>query len=356
MGIDGLNPFLKKECSQAWSNVPLRHLTGQRLGIDANNILYTHWAVAQKRVIFGAPLPHLLNETSLIPETRKLWLEAITRLNETLVTSKVLPVWVFDGPHPKEKMKTQQDRQRQKQETLDKIAALKSELNGAHPLMVTSAKIQDLRNLMARVVRVPDTEIQECRQQLQEWGIPCLTAPGEAEKMCSMLCRDRRFSLILSADTDCLAYLCPKVATELVSTPEGPGLAVISLHQILNGLQLNEKQFVDLCILLGTDYGSRIPNIGPGRAYKYIKNGYTVDQLSPETLGTVYGPKQKSTTMALEIADVNIDFCRSEFQYQSSDITTDQINPTLTGKGPPAIQIGLNQLTNPVETVILKIR
>lgn len=354
MGIDGLSPFLKKECPHAWSNVPIRRWAKQRLAIDANNILYTHWAVAQKRVIFKSPLPDLLNDVSLIPETHQLWMETITRLNETLIGSQVLPVWIFDGPHPVEKLKTQQERSKNRQDTMEKINSLKAELIGAHPLMITSQKIQDLRNLMARVVRLPDAEIQCCRQTLETWGLPCLTAPGEAEKLCSMLCRERKVSVILSADTDSLAYLCPYIGTEFVSTPEGPGLVVINLSVILDHLQLTEQQFVDLCILFGTDYGSRIPNIGPGRAYKYIKNGYTLDQLSSETLGAIMKSKAKSTTIDLEIADLNLDFCRREFEYQKSEDYN--LNPILTGQGPPMIQMGLRGLQNPVETVILKIR
>lgn len=38
-------------------------------------------------------------------------------------------------------------------------------------------------------------------------------------------------------------------------------------------------QFVDICILCGCDYTSRIKNIGPMKAYDYVKKYGNIDKL-----------------------------------------------------------------------------
>ena len=40
---------------------------------------------------------------------------------------------------------------------------------------------------------------------------------------------------------------------------------------------MNQKQFIDLCILLGSDYCPTIPRIGPKRAYEVIQKYKSID-------------------------------------------------------------------------------
>ena len=51
------------------------------------------------------------------------------------------------------------------------------------------------------------------------------------------------------------------------------GLCTCVNHEkLLSLLSLNKSQFLDLCILCGTDYNKNLPKIGSFTAYKYIKN------------------------------------------------------------------------------------
>jgi flap endonuclease-1 len=40
----------------------------------------------------------------------------------------------------------------------------------------------------------------------------------------------------------------------------------------MEGLGLSEEEFIDMCILCGCDYASKIEGIGPVKAYKFIKD------------------------------------------------------------------------------------
>jgi 5'-3' exonuclease len=46
---------------------------------------------------------------------------------------------------------------------------------------------------------------------------------------------------------------------------------ILTHFQILEGLEMTQDQFVDLCILLGCDYCDKIKGIGPKNALKLIQ-------------------------------------------------------------------------------------
>lgn len=50
----------------------------------------------------------------------------------------------------------------------------------------------------------------------------------------------------------------------------GIELMHIDLSKVLEGLELSQEEFIDLCILCGCDYTSTITGIGQVKAYKYI--------------------------------------------------------------------------------------
>ena len=39
------------------------------------------------------------------------------------------------------------------------------------------------------------------------------------------------------------------------------------------------EQFIDFCILCGCDYTSKIPNVGPIKAYSYIKAHKNIENI-----------------------------------------------------------------------------
>lgn len=51
------------------------------------------------------------------------------------------------------------------------------------------------------------------------------------------------------------------------------------LDKVLEGLGLNQKQFIDLCILLGCDYTDSIRGIGPKRAIDLINEHKSLETI-----------------------------------------------------------------------------
>lgn len=48
-------------------------------------------------------------------------------------------------------------------------------------------------------------------------------------------------------------------------------LQTINLKEVLNGFEMDYKQFVDLCILCGCDYMDKIGGLGHVGAFKMLK-------------------------------------------------------------------------------------
>jgi flap endonuclease-1 len=75
---------------------------------------------------------------------------------------------------------------------------------------------------------------------------------------------------------DILTFGAPKIVRNLTShkieTTE------IILKDVLENLDLNQEQFIDFCILLGTDYLSGISELKPIQIYKYFKMNKNIEE------------------------------------------------------------------------------
>lgn len=101
-------------------------------------------------------------------------------------------------------------------------------------------------------------------------GYPILTPspsnPHEAESICSLLYHHHSLTSIthvVSEDTDVLVYSAPLLRR--ISTIEGERkrkgyeMSVTDPGVVREGLGLGEREFVDWCLLCGTDFTDRIP-------------------------------------------------------------------------------------------------
>lgn len=110
---------------------------------------------------------------------------------------------------------------------------------------------------------------------LTDIGFTCLTATYDAEKLCTMLCIEKKVDAVYSNDTDNIAMRCPflltKHATETKNGKKLRYFEYIQYKYIRKNLKLNRREFLDLCIMCGTDFNNNIPGIGPAKALAYIQ-------------------------------------------------------------------------------------
>ena len=85
-------------------------------------------------------------------------------------------------------------------------------------------------------------------------GVTYYEAEGEADQLCAKLVIKRKAYACLSEDMDLFVYGCPRVLRYLNLT--NSRVVLYSLKYILENLDMNLRQFKEICIISGTDYNS----------------------------------------------------------------------------------------------------
>ncbi|TLD33497.1 hypothetical protein PspLS_01053 [Pyricularia sp. CBS 133598] len=178
-----------------------------------------------------------------------------------MVDNGIKPLYVFDGAPPKLKSGELARRYQRKQEALEGLEEAKE-----------TGTAEDIEKFSRRTVRVTREHNEECRQLLKLMGIPYIIAPTEAEAQCAVLARAGKVFAAASEDMDTLCFDSPILLRHLTfSEARKEPIQEIHVDKVLEGLDMDRKQFVDLCILLGCDYLDPIPKVGPSTALKLIR-------------------------------------------------------------------------------------
>ena len=102
-------------------------------------------------------------------------------------------------------------------------------------------------------------------------------AKAEAEAQCVQLLSENKVFAVASDDMDCLTFGC-KILIKGIKTKADP-VVEINLDDVLKELGFTFDQFIDFCILCGCDYCGTIENVGPVKAYQFIKEHKTIENV-----------------------------------------------------------------------------
>jgi 5'-3' exonuclease len=225
------------------------------------------------------------------------WISGFLNLIKCFRSNIVHPVFIFDGKPPIQKQEEQQARKDDRQKLQNNIDQLEKDITTYHATgdisenlmkLSTPGKEFDIVEVEVRllkkhdqVVHVTPIDFVTLKQLFDIMEIPYYTSPSEAEKMCSKLCIDGKVAAALSDDTDVIAYKCPKTICKL-NTSSG-GCFVVNHETLLVKLKINKHQFLDHCIMCGTDYNKNIPGVGSLTAYKHIVAHESIEGVSDNT-------------------------------------------------------------------------
>tara|TARA_B100000424_G_scaffold269275_1_gene265847 strand:- start:289 stop:1272 length:984 start_codon:yes stop_codon:yes gene_type:complete len=185
-------------------------------------------------------------------------------INKTMMLLKynIMPVYVFDGKAPKLKGFTLKNRKNLKNKNIKKL----------------EDEDYDNEDDRIKIFKKCYTITKEHKIQIQEvlnlFGIPNFESTTEADTLCSLLVKKKLAYGCSTEDMDLLTFGCPILIRSLSQKKKA---IEINLNQILKDFNMNQKQFIDLCILLGSDYCPTIPRIGPKRAYEVIQKYKSID-------------------------------------------------------------------------------
>lgn len=117
----------------------------------------------------------------------------------------------------------------------------------------------EIIKLIKKSISIEYDDIKNLKTFLDLLKIPYITAKGEADDLMSILYKKGIINACQSDDMDML----PKGCGNLIQISK-TGVSQYLLDDILNNIELTHLQFVDLCILLGSDYYTTyLPKIKP---------------------------------------------------------------------------------------------
>merc|ERR1711939_24703 len=243
MGIKQLFSIIREECPNAYKESEIKAQFGRKVAIDASMSIYSFLIAVRS----GGEM--LTNEDG---ETTSHLMGMFYRTLR-IVDNGIKPVYVFDGAPPKLKSGELAKRFQRKAEATEGLEEAKE-----------TGTAEDVEKFSRRTVRVTREHNAECQRLLKLMGVPYIIAPTEAEAQCAVLARAGKVYAAASEDMDTLCFDSPVLLRHLTFAEQRKEpIQEIFLDRVLEGLNMDRKQFVDLCILLGCDYLDPIPKVGP---------------------------------------------------------------------------------------------
>ncbi len=333
MGIRGL---LKNIITMSKSNVLDTHISNYKnsiIAIDAENLLYK----------FSSH--ECTYNSNKLQQDYSYSFNLFTELIEKYLCNNIIPVFVFDGKPPILKQDTLSQRRDKKHKIKNKIEDLKKELiercEQNSSILLSQKDTDLLLQITKEQENNPNISYEyrnSCKQFLSAFGFSVINTKCEAETYCVKLLMSGYVDYIFTDDSDVIAYTIAQFINrpELIAIP-GRNYKIImskkdflghtnphelqeyNILNILESFNMNPKQFIEYCILCGTDYGPKPKlTIDP---FKLIKNFKTIECIIQDygSLGE-FDEKYKEIYNIYKDSDTNEDFIDIE-TVTSIDIT-----------------------------------
>lgn len=238
--------------------IKVSELSGKAIAIDAFNWIFQFLTTI--RLADGSYLTD--SKGRVTTHLNGLFYRSIS-----LLENKIKPVFVFDGKAPKFKKETLQEREKTKEEALEK--------------MEHASTPEEKAMYMRRLARIDDYIIDSSKELLVYLGIPYVQAPAEGEAQAAVLSQQGKVFAAASQDYDTLLFGARKVVRNLNITNRrkisGKGIMagvspeIIDASYNLNKLGISREQLIILSLFVGTDYNKGVDGIGPKKALKLVK-------------------------------------------------------------------------------------
>ena len=289
MGIKNLNKFLRNNCPDIFEEIHISEYSYKKVAIDISLYLCKFKTVCGDR-----------------------WLSAFINLIACLRKNEVQCVFCYENGAPPEKELERKKRATQRtkmeervyklEEAIEKynltseidniliefyknkkkVGGLQKRLLGRDVNIINmDFVIEAVKKMRSQILDIKPEDFALTKRLFDVLNVPYYDAPLEAETMCSDLCKRGIVDAVLSEDTDVIAYGSP-VFLSKINTANGTCVR-IKYPELLKQLGLLDYEFLDLCIMCGTDYNKNIFRVGPEKAYTYIQKYSTIEGISTNT-------------------------------------------------------------------------
>jgi len=243
-------------------SITLESLRGKVIAIDAYNSLYQFLATIRGE------------RGELLTDRRGNVTSHISGLfyrNINFLMAGVKPIYIFDGQPPELKaMEIAKRKEFKEKATLLYLKALEE------------GKIEEAKKYAQATSFLKEYMVEDAKKLLDLLGIPWLVAPSEGEATAAQLTVKNLAYACASQDYDSLLFGAKRLIRNLTISGKRklPGKKIfvdiepeeIILEETLKDLSITIEQFIDIGILVGTDFNpDGFKGIGPKTALKLIK-------------------------------------------------------------------------------------
>jgi len=297
MGIKNLNSVIK----DTMKKMTFDKLRGSIIGVDFSIFLY--------RFVYNNNNP----------------IECFLRQIHMFFRHKILPVYVIDGEAPLEKQTTLDKRAHKRQKLYDNIADL-MEKQSENNSPTTSSRINsEITKLERRCVVFSQKQVQDILYFFELLGIPVIRENEEADFILAKLSAANKIDYILSDDSDVLAFGAKRVLKNFCIKEEKCEL--YEMDRILAILGVPMHKFVDICILCGCDYTTKIRNMNCRNSLQLILQWGTIEEVA------------KNTEYVIDMGQIQK--ARELFGKELSGETIDRISASIVKKNYQMEELGI---------------
>lgn len=115
---------------------------------------------------------------------------------------------------------------------------------------------------------VTQVMVDECQELLRRFGIPYITAPMEAEAQCAMLMELSLVDGIVTDDSDCFLFGGKRIFKNMFS--QNKYVECYDATDLEREFGLDRSKYINLALLLGSDYTDGVTGIGPVTAMEIL--------------------------------------------------------------------------------------
>lgn len=241
MGITNLLPLLTPISNK---NIPISNFKGKRVAIDGYVWLHRTSYRCAKEIVLNP------GSECLVPYVMNM-------LNH-IISNGVIPVVVFDGKALPQKSNTSNKRHKDRVEAKKKAMVLE---DAGYPELAYP--------FYQKAVEITSATVYSWIKQLKSKGIEYIVAPYEADAELAYLCRTKYVDMVLTEDSDLLAYQTPHVLFKYDDYTQT--VTSVKFEDVLTHLQIDTDQFIAICCLSGCDYMEHISRLGIQTSLKLIK-------------------------------------------------------------------------------------
>jgi 5'-3' exonuclease len=321
MGINSLNKFLRNNCPEIYEEIHISEYSFKKVAIDISLYLCKFKTICGDR-----------------------WLSAFINLVSCLRKNEVHCVFIYDSGAPPEKEAERKERAEQRVKQQEKVYKYEEAINKFHLTNEIDQSLIDLykkrqkgvsgpprllrksqddnidmgvveeivKKMRGQILVICQEDFQKTKDLFDILKVPYFNAPLEAETMCADLCKRGLVDAALSEDTDVMAYASPIFLSRLC-TSDGT-CTRINYSAMIDALELTSSQFLDLCIMCGTDYNKNIFRVGPEKSYKHIRKCSTIEGIKENTnldISILNHVRGRELFREYEVMDVKIPYCGS---------------------------------------------